>query len=47
MKLKDNFTYSISILTSEKYYFLFLVKEEPTTWDGEKKKKKDGCDAGG
>lgn len=44
MKLKDNFTYSISILILEKYSFLVLVKEKPTTWDGEKKKK-GACDA--
>lgn len=43
MKLKDNFTYSTSILTLEKYSFLVLVKEKPTTWDGEK--KKNACDA--
>lgn len=38
MKLKDNFTYSISTLTLEKYSFLILVEEKPTTWDVEKKK---------
>lgn len=48
MKLKDNFTYSFSILTFEKYSFLVLVKKKPPTRDGEnlkKEKKKDACDA--
>lgn len=40
MKIKDNFAYSISILTLEKYSFLVLVKEKRTTRDGEKKKTK-------
>lgn len=48
MKLKDNFTYSFSILTFEKYSFLVLVKKKPPTCDAEnlkkKKKKKDACD---
>lgn len=44
MKLKDNFTYSFSILTFEKRSFLVLVKKKPPTCDGENlKKKKKGC----
>lgn len=40
MKLKDNFTYSFSILTFEKYSFLVLVKKKPPTCDAENLKKK-------
>lgn len=38
MKLQDNFTYSISIRTSEKYSFLVL-KEKSITWDNEGEKR--------
>lgn len=39
MKFKENFTYSFSILTFEKYSCLVLVKKKPPTCDGENFKK--------